>query len=240
MQPIKLHALKTFLNKQPFTFIRLVDSSGNVIAAWNTKVIALKNKIVEMENKLKGIMQPDGIYFVEYKNAAQGPINSFQVHKGNLKPEIIEKKIAEIQEQKENSKMTTDEIINLRVECEKLKLENENLKSEILALTTESEEQDGLQEDAPDMFTTMLEKFGLPLLDKYFQLEEKKIALMQEQKPKEETAESIMNKKILTASKDELVIMVRSARELGPTQEAEMIEYIFRVRPDAINLFVAE
>lgn len=131
------------LKDNPYSNIRLKDSDGIMIVPFPSKSASLEKRNDQIKKYLDSENTPDGIYIIEYGTSRTNP-KRMQVKKdttGSLedaKPiEFDEKKT---RRQIEQDVMTNADIVDLRVDYEKCKLEKEALEKENKDLKEQIEE----------------------------------------------------------------------------------------------------
>jgi len=181
-----------------FKSISLFDWDGNRLIQYNNSKVPLKEKIKEVQQRLK--VAPNGIYklFAQFNFSQRTVPTIFYLNKGKVSEEFLsEEQATPI---KENSKMskeekTTNSVVSLdsaltRIEeLSKLRAENEVLKaqnSELQRLVQEleneleEEENNALSEVPGNSVGNWLQNIAptlIPLADQYFQLQDKKLQL---------------------------------------------------------------
>jgi hypothetical protein len=161
-----IETIKKGLSAEACKFARLLNSEGKSYIPMNKGGIEKqRSKIIEA---LTSGELPDGVYFVEGKPFSAGAtLFKYQYNIGsNIKP---------VEE------MTREEEIDIKVQLEKLKAENEALRKE---LQEEPEEELG-EETAPaylplaEKLITSLSEIAVPLINKYFEQRDRQIQALE-------------------------------------------------------------
>lgn len=194
MNIFKIEDLKGIQARQAYKYVCLTDQSGNkVIIPFNTNKIPIADRLQEIETRLTSQGLKDGYYNVKFKNTTSKTVSTddYMIYKGEHlecgpepAPVIIEKPSYSPEV------LTYDQALKLNIEVERLKLENNSLKKEIVSLKAEIQELETSasllsenEEPAPSLmenaqtFLTNAMGFIAPLLDKHFELKEKKLGL---------------------------------------------------------------
>lgn len=150
------------VNDSGAKYIRLIDTQGNVMIPSNTPKVTLEDRAKQIEKVLNSDIYPDGTYYLEIIQNVKSPGTRVPMYKGEPKksdtvPVISDSKPNDFNEK---IKFLEDKINSL---CDLL--ENE-----------EDEDEQGLQDSAPNVFETILPVI-IPIADKYFSLQERRLTL---------------------------------------------------------------
>lgn len=178
---------KTFwekINDRPYSYVRLKNRSDKIIVPYPSKSATKEARVEQINKFLQSDNTPDGIYIIEIKTSSNQPADKFQIKKdtkGNLSEEKpIEFKEEVVRQQIEQDVMTNSEIVDLRVNYEKLKFQLEQKDKEIIELNQQLDElEEALEEQLEN--ETLSENTGNqfawlkdilpPLADSYFELQ---------------------------------------------------------------------
>jgi hypothetical protein len=189
-----LQEIEKLIIDTDYKFCGLFDQNDSCIETYNRTGNAIE-KFEIIKKRLSS--QPDGIYTIKCRNSTKGAIDLYEYKKGS---QMISEKPGVTVKYLEN-----DRILQLSIECERLKAqidrkddkitdlekeinlllnENEDLENKITELENNSapvtlgEESStpSLMESAKDFLGQLME-FGAPLLDKHFSLKEQALNL---------------------------------------------------------------
>lgn len=192
MNIFKIEDLKGIQAKQAYKYVCLTDQSNKIIIPFNTNKIPISERIHEIETRLQSQGLKDGYYMVKFKNTTSKTVSTddYMIYKGESlefapdpQPVIIEKQSfsPEVLTYDQALKLNV-EVASLKMEVAQLKKENAALKAEIEemennpGLLSEESEEPGLMENATSFLNNAM-GFIAPLLDKHFELREKKLGL---------------------------------------------------------------
>jgi len=177
---------------QKHPFLALCHLDGSHIVPFNGYGVDPKEKEKEIETALKSPLLDDGIYLIvtkasHSKKAAQ---LEYPITVGTPKPieQPMEEPTPKLAENFSPSVTSYKEVLELRVEMERLRLENESQANYIKELEetieefekAEQEQGDLLNEAQPSNLEVWGEKlmtFLAPAMDKHFEIQDKKINL---------------------------------------------------------------
>lgn len=189
-----LEQIKKLATEQGYKFCQLTGMDGAEFVPWNPSNYSggFAKRFEDIQKRLKSPTVPDGLYIIKCKVQQKTSItpDSFTVQKGDLDSEQVTKIIVEQAnpETLSESQMTITEVIELRVsnqlttaENERLKTENEELKEKVATLEADLEEADeDTLSQGPNHIAEYLKELGptfVPIADRYFDLEERKLEL---------------------------------------------------------------
>lgn len=192
MNIFKIEDLNGIQSKQSYKYVCLTDQSGSKsIIPFNTNKIPVSDRLEEIQRRLKGQGLKDGYYLVKFKNSTSKTVSTddYMIYKGEAPQPMAEPAPIIMQAPQYSPEVLTyDEALKLNIELARLKLENAQLKKEIDSLNGEiaeletnqnflnEEKEPGLMENAQTFLTNAM-GFIAPLLDKHFELKEKKLGL---------------------------------------------------------------
>ena len=228
MKTYSITQLKKLAKEQGYKLAALEDSTGKRIQSFNKLTTKIEPQLNTILNRLKSEIYEDGIYNVLLSrtiNNCQEP-DKYQVVKGTLKPAIIPviseqptPKAAEVLTWEGALKMQ-QEIADLKGQVQQLKFENNLLQSELDNID-ESDLGEGTDQSNPTELKSGTQTFLsetlpslLPILDKYFEQEDKKLDL----------------KKLELAAKARKASRpqpVRKPIEIGSQEHLKIIEFYF-------------
>lgn len=168
------------LDGYPFTHIRLENEVGKMIIPFPSRTVTKENRIKEIKKFFASDHNSDGFYNIIVKSGANGEKTFFKVQKGKPadEPKPIQDKIIVREVAAEKSDLMTDgDILEMRVENERLRMEIERLEDQIANLENELNEQQELS-DGPSspMLPDWLKDVAPALADSYFSLKKEAIA----------------------------------------------------------------
>jgi len=151
------------VNDSGAKYIRLIDTQGNVMIPSNTPKVTLEDRAKQIEKVLNSDIYPDGTYYLEIIQNIKSPGTRVPMYKGEPK---VNDPVPVISDAKPND-------LN-----EKFKFLEDKINSlcELLENDEDETEETELQDSAPNVFETILPVI-IPIADKYFQLQERKITL---------------------------------------------------------------
>lgn len=192
MNIFKIEDLKGIQSKQSYKYVCLTDQSNKSIIPFNTNKIPVSNRLEEIETRLQSQGLKDGYYVVKFKNTTSKTVSTddYMIYKGDQVQPMAEPTPIQYAPPVQYSPevLTYDEALKLNIELARLKLENAQLKKEIDSLNGEiaeletnqnflnEEKEPNLMENAQTFLTNAM-GFIAPLLDKHFELKEKKLGL---------------------------------------------------------------
>ena len=178
-------SIVSYVKGQPIDYFCLVDQSGNALVKWNVKKESKQAHLKKLDELLKSDIVADGMYFLQWRAHSRAETKSIPVRKGK---EVDETTLNEpdfysapknvssrpsfpspLAEVRSFESALSDKARILELEAEVRKL------TEDLAAMTEEESLD--EDPAPEENTILsfLKDFGMPLLDKHFELREREI-----------------------------------------------------------------
>jgi hypothetical protein len=160
------------LETLPFSHICLKSETGKTLVPFPSKTKTKETRITEIKNYLSSDHIEDGYYTILTRNgASKNSETSYTILKGSsLADHLPQERI--IYRQEKTELMTDSDILDMRVENERLKMELEQCQDKIIELEnslTESLNDQDLNESAPSTFGWL--KDVIPALaDSYFQI----------------------------------------------------------------------
>lgn len=191
----ELNDLLGMLENSNARYIRLLDEYKNAVYPYNSQLKDYEARKAEIFEYLESNKSPNGRYYVEAKNVKASQASTlYEVEKTNGIEQTQKKAVETISEKPEKTEISAiehysiDHLINIKIENEKLKIENANLLSQIRDLEeiVEELEQVELKEAPQDQskvnnlsFLKDIAKELLPVADEYFKgkKEEREIKL---------------------------------------------------------------
>lgn len=191
----KFPELKALAKEQGYKLACLEDKNQTRIQSNNPLTLKVDKQLDILESRLKNEIYPDGIYYVCLAQSITKTRNPdrYPIVKGkykatndelseNNKPTIIHQITPSVDVLSYESALAMQgEIAELKAEKAQLLYENEILGQKITDLEAELKESEGLQENsAPSntqKFLSELFPSVLPIAEKYFETENRKIAL---------------------------------------------------------------
>lgn len=149
------------VNDSGAKYIRLIDTQGNVMIPSNTPKVTLEDRAKQIEKVLSSDIYPDGTYYLEIIQNIKSPGTRVPMYKGEPK---VSDPVPVISDAKPND-------FNNKIQFLEDKI---NSLCELLESDTDDEEV--MQDHAPNIFETILPVI-IPIADKYFNLQERKITL---------------------------------------------------------------
>lgn len=189
MKTYSIQELKKISQEQGYKICSLENAQGEKIQPFNvpTKTTLVKH-LDTITNRLKTDLYPDGLYYIVLNTYVANSKNSkkFPIVKGILNPEELKeqtKPVTTIIQQShdvlswESALKLHHELTELKSEVKRLEYENNLLQQQLEEMETESE---GLN-DAPgsNILSYLKETIPslMPILDKHFELQERKLNL---------------------------------------------------------------
>jgi len=197
MKTYKIPELKKITKDQGYRHVRLTDSDGNELVKFNPSTISVTERIEEMETRLKSPAIKDGYYCFEgkmYNGKSQRP-DKYYILKGTAKDEI--KPVEEAPIPEKDHPLTYDQAIKMNKEIATLKAEKEylerdrdewkvkynSLMDEVEEIMEEAPDEEQLGEGGFELSDNMQKFLGtlsenlLPVLDRHYDLKEKKLQI---------------------------------------------------------------
>lgn len=175
-----------FFNEAKPKFVSLKNAQGKIEIAYNIPSKKSTERFKQIEALLKGKGLPDGIYLICYRESIQPTASEYNiaVGKGNYKPFLNEATPVQVQ-QPVNAVYQAQEVwsmpqalteIEKRLQAENnnkfLQMENERLKEALAEQHLNPPAENNFAETMKGLF----ESFS-PVIDKYFDLQEKRLKL---------------------------------------------------------------
>lgn len=223
MKTYSITQLKKLAKEQGYKLAALENSTGKRLQSFNKLTTKIDTQLTTISNRLKSEIYEDGIYTILLSrtiNNMQDP-DRYEIVKGILKPENIAVTISEQVTPKAHEVLTWEgalkmqqEIADLRGQVQQLKFENNLLQSELDSIDeTETDLAEGTQhptelKSGTQTFLSETLPSLLPILDKYFEQEDKKLDLKKmELAAKTKTRVQPIRKPIVTGSQEHLNII---------------------------------
>jgi len=220
MKTYSITQLKKLAKEQGYKFAALEDSTGKRIQAFNRPTIKIDSHLNTILKRLTSEIYDDGIYTVCCSRAINGMADSdkYNIVKGKLKAEnmpittqVIDVKSNDVLTWESALKMQQT-ISDLKAEVQQLKFENNLLQSEIDAVNESDNLSEGAAQNGAELksgaqtFLSETLPSLLPILDRYFDSEDKKtqLRLLELQKTKRP---QIVKREIVTGSQEHLNII---------------------------------
>lgn len=195
MKTFSFSQLRALVKEQGYKMAALQNPEGTRIVPFNQYKKGTSNLDAQFkifQTRLKSELNPDGVYFVLLSHtikAAQNP-DSYPIVKGKLNPDQLnefEKKNlpltpSTIVIEKPSNVLSMEKFFEMQNEMVKLKGDNAELKAELAAAHKEIAElesdpglSEGPQANHAITFTKEVMPSLIPMVDKFFSLEEKKL-----------------------------------------------------------------
>lgn len=203
MRNYSLSEIKKLADNPAYKHISLVNAQGDTLISYNALLKDKKNKISEVESRLKSDGTQDGLYIVLAKSSARKSVqpDQYPYLKGDKTnaPQLSEPLLIKPEPQKEVEHVLTYKgALELEKEKNRLELENSQLResneflkkriseleSELMDLEEEEEEEesDGLSEAAkPGGFLSQMLPGILAVANEHFSIEREKLKLKEKQ-----------------------------------------------------------
>lgn len=219
MKTYTINNLKQISKEQGYKLAALENSQGERLQSFNNLKTKIDTHLNTITSRLKSELYPDGVYYVcmaQSINKTKAP-DKYPVVKGQLKPEHLaeHKPVVTVIEKQENvltwesALAMQKQISDLQGQVTQLKFENNLLQSELDNL--DDDDNSGLNEGnevkAPNSFLSETIPSMLPILDRYFDLEEKKLNLQQLKFQQKQRPASPLRKPITVGSQEHLNII---------------------------------
>lgn len=173
-----------FLHDNKIPFFRLVDQAGRPLLGWNlhaAKGAEHLKKLSWMLVQSKAI--PDGVYSVEYRQSTKSASASLPVQKGEgkLSEESAAPAPVYMAAPAESVRSYAEALADKQL-IASLQTENKLLRERLEELTADDAEE-GLEEEEESLTGSpitdrLLSDYGIPLLDRYFDLKERELELL--------------------------------------------------------------
>lgn len=187
MKTYSIAELKRLSKEQGYKLAALENNQSERLQSFNNLKTKIDSHLNVIASRLKSELYPDGIYYVlmaQSINKTKSP-DRYPITKGVLKPEHLEEKAPVTIVTKAESVLTWDsalsmqkQISDLTAEVTRLKFENNLLQSELDNIE-DNEDNEGLSEtkSGTQMFLSETLPSLMPVLDRWFQHEDKKLDL---------------------------------------------------------------
>lgn len=195
MKTYSINQLKKLSKEQGYKLAALENQQGKRLQAFNKLTTKVDTQLNTIATRLSSEIYEDGIYCILLSRTINGMTDAdrYNIIKGELKPNHIELKETPIIHAKAEEVLTwasalsmQQQISNLTAEVKQLKFENNLLQSQLDAL--EEDDSDNLSQGtnsnlneitkSPTLsFLSETIPSLLPIIDKYFEQEDKKLQL---------------------------------------------------------------
>jgi hypothetical protein len=165
-------------------YIRLMDAEQNTLVPYNTKKGATVETLKQIEKILTApaaSLHPDGFYFLSIKSTQTGKHTLHRIAKGNVKEEPAAPATIVVSAPAPKENFSETGLSLLQNQLEQLKLENELLKEQLESELEEEEEAVRISEERIDKWVDRAEKIVIPALDKFWELQERKLAIREKE-----------------------------------------------------------
>lgn len=192
MKTYSIPQLKKLSKEQGYKLAALENATGKRLQSFNKLTTKIDTQLSTIQSRLQSEIYEDGIYTILLSrtiNNMQDP-DRYQIVKGVLKPEDIKVTISEAVIPKAHEVLTWEgalkmqqEIADLRGQVQQLKFENNLLQSELDSIDENDNLSEGNQSNPTELksgtqtFLSETLPSLLPILDKYFEQEDKKLDL---------------------------------------------------------------
>jgi hypothetical protein len=237
MKPIEAKKLSAYLSGEDLSFIRLIGEDKNVIVSFNKDRRDVKKQIEKFDRALNSKMNPDGLYYVEYRSIMSGKPSRIAVQKGSA--EIEPEKIV-LSDDQEKPFLSYREALAYEKKIIELESRNKELEAQI--------KQYELEDSAPELAETPnnLEAYSqianlvAPFAERILTIFEKKIeskpAPMQtyvQQAPPENDEYNKLVEMIRKATPDECYNLLVSTSQTDKESFDLIRQVIIAYRPDS-------
>lgn len=235
MKTYSINQLKKLSKEQGYKLAALENATGKRLQSFNKLTTKIDTQLSTIESRLKSEIYEDGVYTILLSrtiNNMQDP-DRYQILKGVLKPEhIAETTPTPILNTKAEEVLTwssalsmQQQISNLTAEVRQLKFENNLLQSQLDAM----EEEETSLADSPGGATELksgtqtflsetLPSF-LPIIDRYFDQEDKKLELKKLELSAKARAKQATQR-------------IRKPIEVGSQEHMNIIEHYFNTKQE--------
>ena len=159
---ISIETLAGIFARKPFNHVRLRDAQNNTLVHWGRQQEKIDTRGAKVIEKLKNEFTTPGTYYVDFKD-----IFSAKAFKTLLVTKDGEMKTTPTTDSSQQI-LSPDEVVNLRVEVERLKLENKALQE---ALDSDGELEEGA--DPAEGYAKLAETLS-PLVERFLDIYEKR------------------------------------------------------------------
>jgi len=171
-----INTIKKALTGGGFNTVCLVNSDGGKLVKWNRTAAAYKDTANDILHKLESDTLAPGIYSVKFKATYTGDKGAdAQVFKFNVTGTNTVNDSQEIKTTLQE--MDKDTEILLRVELDRLKFENEQLRKEIEETDLEEEPTNAVT--LAETIKTVLSEVVVPIVSKFMEQRERKIIALE-------------------------------------------------------------
>lgn len=186
MNSLKLTEVVPFTQSSKLSFIRFKDETGELINSWNTQKGKTLPIAEDFVGKVTASIYPDGVYYMEIKDTINGKCKEVPILKGKVElkdvaPRSQSEKIKAPEKLPvllaESETVSYREYMEVKLALMQAQMEVESLNELIDELQEEAELAEN--ENQTSEITTFFKEVGMPLLDKYFDLEERKVASLE-------------------------------------------------------------
>ncbi len=221
--------------KQHYKMAALEDSSSKRLQPFNKPTTSITTQLNNIEERLNNDLFEDGFYYILMAQSINGAKNPdrYKIQKGTVKIDanhtphvqhIITTPAQEVLTY-EAALGYQQTISDLRNEIAVLKLENNNLREQIDELEQESELSEGTPTESNiKVFLNEAMPSITPILDRYFDLEEKKLNIKSKQLDNRYSVRNSNNNKNIVRKKIPI--------KVGSQQHLELIDLYYKKNMD--------
>lgn len=221
MKTYSIAEIKKIASEQGYKLCALEDSNGKRLQPYNTYKVDVKKQLDIITTRLKSELFADGIYYCclsQTINKSKNP-DKYPIAKGVVKlnesqqniqtPVYIQNPVENVLSWESALKFQS-EIAELKSRVRELELENNMLSAQLEEAENEIPLSDEGKENSTLTFLKETLPSVVPMLDRYFDLEEKKlnlIGLKNKVEPKPQHSRTTERKEIIVGSQDHLNII---------------------------------
>lgn len=245
--------LKPLIKEIGYLHATLETADGERIIAANQKKVPILDKLKEIEKRLK--VCPKGIYRIGLRTTYGRGIKNdyYYINTGKEagaeqpQPIIIREKLSE--SNSTTNVLTYDKaleyiqkIAELENENKFLKAENEKLKIDIAELEAEEEEEEKLSEQQTNDVNWLSSLFPslLPIAERYFDIEEKKLQFQAVKFAKEIEPEKKSENSLPKPGSGQYNNLLKELAELDESEFLNAINEIKKINPEYANQLLTE
>lgn len=192
MTEIDLNHFNQLVNDTSYAYVALHDRNNKVTIPYNSKSVPFGERVKQINKFLTSSATPDAVYLITFRNNHREPPTQYKIVKNTSGHELNDQEIIILPNEspKQTTLVTDRELLELRVNVERLTmennlltLENEQLRDEIDYLTFEQEEAIELADQAPVKATIMeqllngFKEIAPSLADNYFQIKKEELEI---------------------------------------------------------------
>jgi hypothetical protein len=192
MTEIDLNHFNQLVNDTSYAYVALHDRNNKVTIPYNSKSVPFGERVKQINKFLTSSATPDAVYLITFRNNHREPPTQYKIVKNTSGHELNDQEIIILPSDspKQTTLVTDRELLELRVNVERLtmennllSLENEQLRDEIDYLTFEQEEAIALADETPIKVTIFEQLFNgfkeiaPSLADNYFQIKKEELEI---------------------------------------------------------------